>query len=46
MRDLIKKEGYCHNDRDDPDYYGISDIESLFSDIDNYYEPILVKSSF
>ena len=46
LRDLNKKEDHRHHDRDDPDYYGIRDIESLFSDIDDYYKPILVKSSF
>ena len=45
VRDLNKKEEYRH-DRDDPDYYGIRDIKSLFSDIDDYCEPILVESSF
>ena len=43
---MIKKEKYHRYDRNDPDYYGIRDIESLFSDIDDYYKPILVKSSF
>ena len=37
LRDLNKKEDNLHHDRDDPDYYGIRDIESLFSDIDDYY---------
>ena len=45
IRDLNKKEEYRYNDRDDPDYYGIRDIESLFSDIDDYYEPILVRTA-
>ena len=45
---LSKKEKYRYHDRDDLDYHGIRDIENLF-DADtneNYYEPILVKSSF
>ena len=43
---LNKKKIYQYNDRDDINYYGISDIENLFSNIDDYYKPILVKSSF
>ena len=43
---LNKKKTYQYNDRDDINYYGISDIENLFSNIDDYYKPILVKSSF
>ena len=47
---LNKKEEYKYHDRDDLDYYGIRDIENLFdndnADDDNYYKPILVKSSF
>ena len=42
---LIKKKKYCYYDRDDLDYYGIRDIESLYIDNDDYYKPILVKSS-
>ena len=45
---LNKKEKYKYHDRDDLDYHGIRDIENLF-DADNnedYYKPILVKSSF
>ena len=30
----------------DLDYYGIRDIENLFSNVDDYYKPILVESSF
>ena len=44
VRTLNKKEKHCHHYRNDPDYYGIRDIYYLFSDIDDYYEPILVKS--
>ena len=45
---LNKKEKYRYYDCDDLDYHGIRDIENLF-DADNnedYYNPILVKSSF
>ena len=38
---LNKKEKYRNNDRDDLDYHGIRDIDD-----DDYYKPILVKSSF
>ena len=45
---LNKKETNQYHDRDD--YYGIRDIENLFGNVDvdddNYYKPILVKSSF
>ena len=36
------------NDRDDFDSYGIRDIENLFDEAseEDYYKPILVKSSF
>ena len=47
---LNKKEKYKYNDRDDLDYYGIRDIQNLFDDNtdtdDNYYKPVLVKTSF
>ena len=47
---LNEKEEYKNHDRDDLDYYGIGDIENLFGNVDidddNYYKPILVKSSF
>ena len=46
---IDKKEEYKYHDRDDLDYYGIRDIENLFTnddDDDNYYKPILVKTSF
>ena len=47
-RILNKKEKYHYHDRDDPDYYGIRDIEVLFGEADknDYYKPILVKSAF
>ena len=45
---LNKKEKYRYHDRDDLDYHGIRDIENLFDadNNDDYYKPILVKSSF
>ena len=45
---LNKKEKYRYHDRDDLDYHGIRDIENVFDNIDDddYYKPILVKSSF
>ena len=47
---IDKKERYQYDDRNDLDYYGIRDIENLFTndddDDDNYYKPILVKTSF
>ena len=45
-----KKEEYKYDHRDDLDYYGIRDIENLFDNDndndDNYYKPVLVKTSF
>ena len=46
VRTLNKKEENRHHDRDDLDCYGLRDIESLFGEIDDYYKPILVESSF
>ena len=46
---LDKKEEHKHGDHDDLDYFGIRELENLFGDIDNddnYYEPVLVRSSF
>ena len=47
---LNKKEEYKYHHHVDLDYYGIRDIENLFGNVDvdddNYYKPILVKSSF
>ena len=46
---LNKKEKYRYHDRDDVDYHRIRDIENLFDSDNNnedYYKPILVKSSF
>ena len=45
-----KKEEYKHSDHDDLDYFGIRELEKLFDDIDivddNYYKPVIVRSSF
>ena len=48
VRTTDKKEKYKYHDRDDLDYHGIRDIENLFDadNNDDYYKPILVKSSF
>ena len=48
VRNLNNKEKYGLYDRDDFDYYGIRDIENLFDEVseEDYYKPILVKSSF
>ena len=46
---LNEKEKYRYHDHDDLDYRGIRDIENVFDNIDDdddYYKPILVKSSF
>ena len=45
---LNKKEEYKYHDRDDLDYYGIRDMENLFDNdnVNDYYKPILVESSF
>ena len=46
---LLKKKGeHKHNDHDDLDYLGITELEKLFDDIDddNYYKPVLIRSSF
>ena len=44
---LNKKEKYRYHDRNDLDYHGLRDIENVFDNIeDDYYKPILVKSSF
>ena len=48
VRTLDKKERYKYHDRDNQDYYGIKYVENLFSNVDDddYYKPILIKSSF
>ena len=46
---LDKKEEYKHSDHDELDYFGIRELENLFGDTDNddnYYKPVLVKTSF
>ena len=45
---LDKEEKYKNINHDDLDYFGIRELEKLFGDIDNddYYKPVLVKSSF
>ena len=46
---LDKKEEHKHSDHDDLDYFGIRELENLFGDTDNddnYYKPVLVKTSF
>ena len=48
VRILNDKEKHSPYDRDDLDYYGIWHIENLFDKVseEDYYKPILVKSSF
>ena len=49
LNKLNKKGKYKYHDRDDLYYHGIRDTENLFDNIDNnedYYKPILIKSSF
>ena len=45
---LKKKRENKHSDRNDLDYFGITELEKLFDDIDdgNYYKPVLIRSSF
>ena len=43
VNSLNKKEPYRCHDRDDLDYYGIRDIENLFSNVEDYYRLILVE---
>ena len=47
VRILNDKEKHSPHDRDDLDYYGIRDIETLFDETneEDYYKPIFVKSS-
>ena len=44
----VKKSNYLDYDDDDGEYKGIKDSEHLLEEIDDddYYKPILVKSSF
>ena len=48
VRILTNKVEHGPNDRDDFDYFGIRDTENLFGKVneEDYYKPILVKSSF
>ena len=46
VKTLDKKEKYQYQDRDDLDYYGITDIEDFLDNFDDFYKPILIKSSF
>ena len=49
LNKLNKKDKYKYHDHDDLYYHGIRDTENLFDNIDNnedYYKPILIKSSF
>ena len=46
LDNLSVTEKYQYNDYNDLDYFGFRDIETLFSPVDNYYKPILTKSSF
>ena len=43
-----KKEEHKHSVHDDLDYFEIRELEKLFDDIDddNYYKPVLIRSSF
>ena len=45
---LDKKQNYQQSDPDDQDYFGIREIENLFTAIDDidYYKPILTRESF
>ena len=47
---LDKKEEHKHSDHDDLDYFGIRELENLFTNddynSDNYYKPVLIRSSF
>ena len=45
---LDKKEEYKHDDHDDLNYFGIRELENLFSYTDNgdYYKPVLVRNYF
>ena len=42
---LNKKEKCQYHYHNDLDYYGIRNIENCFRNADDYYKPILVKSS-
>ena len=44
----IKKTNTNVRDHDDEDCFGIKELENLFGNVDNddYYKPVLVRSSF
>ena len=50
LNTLDKKEEHKVSDHDELDYFGIRELENLFTNDDdnddNYYKPIFVKSSF
>ena len=49
VKTLNKKEKYQYHDYDDWNFYRIKDMENLFGNAvvdDDYYKPILIKSSF
>ena len=48
LRHLSNKYKYLHNDYHDLDYFGLRDIEHLFTtvDLNEYYKPILVRTAF
>ena len=43
---LDKKEKYIYKDYGNINYTGIRDLQIFFISTDDYYEPVLVKSSF
>ena len=43
---LSEQEKYQYIDQHDLDYFAVRDIENLFDHVDDYYKPILIKSSF
>ena len=44
--DLQYKRKHFDSAYDDPNYYGLRDLEYTFGDLDDYYMPILAKESF
>ena len=48
LRYLNNKNKHLHNDYHDLDYFGLRDIEDLFTAIDpnEYYKPILVRTAY
>ena len=47
---MIKKKEHKYSDHDDLNFFGKSELENLFTNNDynddNYYKPVLVRSSF